>query len=554
MSQRKILVTYALPYANGAIHLGHLVGYLQTDIWVRFQKMRGHQCYYICASDEHGTPVMVKALQQGIAPEIMTEQFSQEQQRDFADFDIHFEQFHRTHSKENQELAETIYHRLHDRGNIIKRHIEQAFDPEKNIFLPDRYVKGTCPKCHTNDQYGDNCESCSAAYSPLELVNPKSILSGATPIAKQSEHLFFALPNYTDILKAWTRAGHLQSEVTNKLNEWFESGLKEWDISRDAPYYGFEIPGEPGKYFYVWLDAPIGYIASFKKFCDTHPDINFDEFWNPNSSTELYHFIGKDIIYFHALFWPAMLHGAQYRKPTAIYAHGFLTVNGKKMSKSRGTFIRARTYLDHLNPQFLRYYYAAKLNSHVEDIDLNIDDFVARNNADLIGKIINIASRCSRFINKNYENKLAKNFHDHENALLTDFVSCSEEIATAYEDREYSKAIRLITSLADTANQYVDQQKPWVLIKDPQNATSVHAICTLGLNCFRLIILYLKPVLPQLARDVETLLKIPPLTWADVSTPLLDHDIATFTPLLQRIDKINVENMLLHAKDDLTEQ
>lgn len=551
MKQRKILVTYALPYANGDAHLGHLVGHIQTDIWVRFQKMRGHQCFFICASDEHGTPVMVKAMQQGVAPEVITERFSREQQRDFADFDIEFEQFYRTHSPENRQFAEMIYERLNERGDIVKHTIEQAFDPEKQIFLPDRYVKGTCPKCKAQDQYGDNCEVCSATYTPLELIEPKSILSGATPIKKQSEHIFFCLNHYADVLKNWTQGKHLQSEISNKVGEWFEAGLQEWDISRDPPYYGFEIPNEPGKYFYVWLDAPIGYMASFKKYCDSHPEVKFYDYWEDNHDTELYHFIGKDIMYFHVLFWPAMLHGAKLRLPSAVYVHGFLTVNGKKMSKSRGTFIRARTYLEHLDPQFLRYYYAAKLNSHVEDIDLNLEDFVTRTNADLVGKIVNIASRCARFINKDFDNKLAK--QHPENNLFSIFVDAADEIASYYEEREYNKAIRLIGNLADQVNQYIDEQKPWTLIKESQNSELVQQICTLGLNCFRLITLYLKPVLPKLAKDVEALLKVSPFTWQDIDKPLLNHTISTFQPLLQRIDKEQIKKMLMHAQEDLAE-
>ncbi|MCU7857587.1 MAG: methionine--tRNA ligase, partial [Candidatus Thiodiazotropha sp. (ex Lucinoma borealis)] len=443
---RNILVTSALPYANGPIHIGHLVEYIQTDIWVRFQKMRGHQCIYVCADDAHGTPIMLRARQEGIEPEQLIARVAKEHRADFAAFQVDFDNYHSTHSAENQWFSNTIYERNRDAGHIAKRTITQAYDPVEQMFLPDRFIKGTCPKCGAEDQYGDNCEVCGASYSPAELKNPVSAVSGATPEQRESDHYFFKLADFETLLRTWTRGGHLQTEVANKLDEWFETGLQEWDISRDAPYFGFEIPDHPGKYFYVWLDAPIGYMASFKHFCDNTDGLEFDHFWAPDSDAELYHFIGKDIIYFHTLFWPAMLHGAGYRTPNAIFTHGFLTVDGAKMSKSRGTFIKARTYLDHLNPEYLRYYFAAKLGAGVDDIDLNLEDFTQRVNSDLVGKVVNIASRCAGFISKRFDGKLSEAVL--EQALFDDFAKAGDKIADHYEKREFSRAVREIMALA----------------------------------------------------------------------------------------------------------
>jgi methionyl-tRNA synthetase len=547
--QRKILVTSALPYANGSIHIGHLVEYIQTDIWVRFQKMQGHECYYVCADDAHGTPIMLRAQKEEITPEALIARISEEHQADFKEFSVAFDNFHSTHSDENQWLANTIYESLDNKGHINKRTIKQLYDPEKEMFLPDRFIRGECPKCGTADQYGDSCESCGATYSPTDLKNPVSAVSGATPIERESEHYFFKLGDFEDMLHKWTRAGHLQTEVTNKLDEWFEAGLQEWDISRDAPYFGFEIPNAPGKYFYVWLDAPMGYLASFKNLCDKS-ELNFDEWCQAGSDTEMYHFIGKDIIYFHALFWPAMLEGSGFRTPTAIFAHGFLTVDGQKMSKSRGTFITARTYLNHLNPEYLRYYFAAKLGSGVDDIDLNLEDFTARVNSDLVGKVVNIASRCAGFISKRFDGKLSKNIHDQ--TLLKSMVDANKTIANAYEAREYSKAMREVMSLADKANQYIDDHKPWIIAKEEGRDEELQAVCSMGINCFRLLILYLKPVLPVLATRTETFLNIAPLQWQDAGSALIDHDINKFKPLMTRVEKEHIDAMVEDSKEDLT--
>lgn len=547
--QRQILVTSALPYANGSIHIGHLVEYIQTDIWVRFQKMRGHTCYYVCADDAHGTPIMLRAQKEGITPEALIARISEEHQTDFKDFSVAFDNFHSTHSDENQWLANTIYEALDNNGHINKRTIKQAYDPEKEMFLPDRFIRGECPKCGAADQYGDSCESCGATYSPTDLKNPVSAVSGATPIEKESEHYFFKLGEFEEMLHEWTRAGHLQSEVTNKLDEWFEAGLQEWDISRDAPYFGFEIPNAPGKYFYVWLDAPMGYLASFKNLCD-RTDLDFDTWCKEGSETEMYHFIGKDIIYFHALFWPATLAGSGFRTPTAIFAHGFLTVDGQKMSKSRGTFITARTYLNHLNPEYLRYYFAAKLGSGVDDIDLNLEDFTSRVNSDLVGKVINIASRCSGFIKKRFDGKLSDAIHDE--ALFKTMVDANESIATAYENREYSRAMREIMALADKANQYIDDHKPWVIAKQDDSDDELQAVCTMGINCFRLLILYLKPVLPVTAEKSEAFLNIESLQWQDIGSALVGQTINKFKPLMTRVEKEHIEAMVEDSKDDLS--
>ena len=545
---RKILVTSALPYANGPIHIGHLVEYIQTDIWARFQKMQGHECYYVCADDAHGTPIMLRAQKDGITPETLISRVGKEHKRDFADFAVAFDNYHTTHSEENRVLATHIYERLNAGGHISRRTIKQAYDPEKQMFLPDRFIRGECPRCGAADQYGDSCEVCGATYSPTDLKNPVSAISGATPVEKESEHYFFRLGDFEGMLRKWTRAGHLQHEVINKLDEWFEAGLQEWDISRDKPYFGFDIPGTKDKYFYVWLDAPIGYLASFRNLCNKS-DLDFDDFFNPDSSAEVYHFIGKDIIYFHALFWPAMLYGSEFRTPTAVFAHGFLTVNGQKMSKSRGTFITARTYLNHLDPQYLRYYFAAKLGNSVHDIDLNFDDFSHRINSDLVGKVVNIASRCTGFINKRFAGNLSG--HVHNPGLLAEFSNAGTSIATAFQEREYSRAMREIMALADRANQYIDDHKPWVLAKESGSEEQLQAICSMGLNCFRHLVIYLKPVLPVLAEQAEEFLNIKPLVWDDIHTPLLEHSINPFKPLMTRVEKEKIDAMIDESKEDL---
>jgi len=545
---RKILVTSALPYANAPLHIGHIVEYTQTDIWARFQKMRGNQCWYICADDAHGTPIMLHARQKGITPEALVAAMSEEHQADFRDFRISFDNYHSTHSDENRECAELIYERNLAAGHITSRKIVQAYDPEEKMFLPDRFIKGECPKCGAPDQYGDNCEACGATYSPTELKNAYSVVSGAKPVEKETEHFFFKLADFEDMLKAWTRGGHLQPEVANKLDEWFEAGLREWDISRDAPYFGFEIPGHPGKYFYVWLDAPIGYMASFRNFC-AKTGLDFDEYWAEGSDTELYHFIGKDIIYFHALFWPAMLHGAGFRKPTTIHAHGFLTVDGQKMSKSRGSFIKARTYLDNLNPEYLRYYFAAKLGSGVDDIDLNLEDFVQRVNSDLVGKVVNIASRCAGFISKRFAGQLSDKLSEPE--LFKEFTDASKSIAEHYEKREFSRAVREIMALADKANQYIDEKQPWVVAKEEGREQELQDICSMGINLFKVLMVYLRPILPGTAEDAETFLNLDALQWNDASTPLLGHEINKFKPLMTRVDPKKVAAMVEASKEDM---
>ncbi|RIZ71162.1 MAG: methionine--tRNA ligase [Methylococcales bacterium] len=548
MSDRKILVTSALPYANGPIHLGHLVEYIQTDIWVRFQKQRGNSCYFVCADDTHGTPIMLKADREGITPEQLIAQVGKEHLADFTEFGVAFDNYHSTHSEENRNYSSLIYKRLRDAGHISSRTITQAFDPVKNMFLSDRFIKGDCPKCGAIDQYGDGCETCGTTYSPSELKNAVSAISGAKPISKDSVHYFFDLANFTEMLNAWTKAGHLQSEVRNKLAEWLEGGLQQWDISRDAPYFGFEIPDAPGKYFYVWLDAPIGYMASFKNLCDKQ-GLDFDEFWAKDSTAELYHFIGKDIIYFHALFWPAMLSGADFRTPSAIYAHGFLTVNGEKMSKSRGTFITARTYLDHLNPEYLRYYFAAKLSAGVDDIDLNFDDFSQRVNSDLVGKVVNIASRCSGFIAKRFDNRLSERCS--EPLLFQEFIDANEQIATFYETREFGKAMREIMALADKANQYIDEKKPWLIAKQEGNEAELHEVCSMGLNLFGLLATFLKPVIPVLAQQAEQFLNIPTQSWPVAIKPLLNHSINDFKPLMTRVEADKIAAIVEASKENL---
>jgi methionyl-tRNA synthetase len=543
---RRILVTSALPYANGPIHIGHLVEYIQTDIWVRFQKLRGHECYYLCADDAHGTPIMLRAEQDGVAPEQLIERVWREHQADFADFLIEFDNYHSTHSPENRHYAELIYRRLDEAGHISRRIITQAFDPEKQMFLPDRFIKGECPRCGAPDQYGDSCEICGATYAPTDLKNPRSVISGTTPITKESLHFFFKLADFEAMLKNWIGSGSIQAQMANKLDEWFTAGLQEWDISRDAPYWGFEIPDAPGKYFYVWLDAPIGYMASFQNHCD-RVGLRFDDFWSPDSTAEVHHFIGKDIAYFHILFWPAELAGAGFRKPTAVHCHGFLTVDGQKMSKSRGTFIKARTYLDHLPPEYLRYYFASKLSDGIDDLDLNFEDFTQRVNSDLVGKLVNIASRCAGFITRRFAGRLAERLA--EPALYAEFVAAGDAIARAYEGREFSRAMREIMALADRANQYIDERKPWALAKQPDSESEVQAVCGMGLNLFRVLMIYLKPVLPGLAARVEQFLQIPPLRWNDLSAPLLDHDIAEFKPLMQRVDLARIAAMVEASRE-----
>ena len=545
---RKILITSALPYANGSIHLGHMVEYIQTDIWSRFQKLQGHECYYVCADDAHGTPIMLRARGEGIEPEDLIARVWKEHTEDFAGFGIDFDNYHSTHSDENKVCASLIYERNRDAGHIARRTISQAYDPEANMFLPDRFIKGTCPKCGAEDQYGDNCEACGATYSPTELKNPVSAVSGATPIEKDSEHLFFKLADFEKTLKDWHQAGHVQAEMANKLDEWFEAGLADWDISRDAPYFGFEIPDAPNKYFYVWLDAPIGYMASFRNLCDKK-GIDFDSFWKADSDAELYHFIGKDIIYFHALFWPAMLQGAGFRMPTSVFAHGFLTVDGAKMSKSRGTFVKARTYLKHLNPEYLRYYFAAKLSSKIDDLDLNLEDFAQRVNADLVGKVVNIASRNAGFIKKRFDNKLSATCSEPE--LYQSFVDAGEQIAAHYENRDYGRAIREIMALADKANQYIDDKAPWVIAKEEGKDQELHDISSVGINLFRVLMGYLKPVLPLMAADAEVFLNIEPMTWNSQAKPLCDHSVNKFKPLMTRVEREKIDAMIEDSKEDL---
>lgn len=547
-----MLVTCALPYANGSIHLGHMLEHIQADIWVRYQRMRGHQVHFICADDAHGTPIMLKAQQLGITPEEMIAAVSKEHQTDFAGFNISFDNYHSTHSDENRELAELIYGRL-KAGDFIKgRTITQLFDPEKSMFLPDRFVKGTCPKCKSPEQYGDNCDSCGATYSPTELIDPKSAVSGATPVMKDSEHFFFDLPQFETWLAGWVRgSGAIQEEMANKMQEWFESGLQQWDITRDAPYFGFEIPGAPGKYFYVWLDAPIGYMASFKNLCNKRGDIDFDSYWKKDSTAELYHFIGKDIAYFHCLFWPSMLEGAGFRKPTKVNVHGYVTVNGAKMSKSKGTFIKASTYLNHLDPECLRYYYAAKLNSRIDDLDLNLDDFVARVNADVVNKLVNLASRNAGFIAKRFDGKLAATCAEPE--LYAEFANASASISEAYEAREFSRAIREIMALADKANRYVDEKAPWVLAKQEGADAELQAVCSVGINLFRVLMAYLKPVMPLLAERAEAFLG-ETLTWDGVALPLTNHQLTPFKALFSRIEPAKIEAMIEASKEDLAKE
>ena len=546
--KRNMIVTSALPYANGSIHMGHLVEYIQTDIWVRFQKLKGHNCFYICAADAHGTPIMIKADEEGIKPEDLVKQISKEQYKDLNDFGVNFDNFYSTHSPENKKLAEDIFKTLKKNDHIYTKEIEQAYDEEKKMFLPDRFIKGVCPKCKSEDQYGDACENCGATYNPNELIDPFSTLSSSKPVWKKSKHYFFKLNNFEKSLKEWIKQSNLHKSISNKLSEWFEAGLQDWDISRDEPYFGFKIPGESKKYFYVWLDAPIGYLASFLNFAEKS-QIEYDSYFNSESKYELFHFIGKDIVYFHTLFWPAVLEGANIRKPTSVFAHGFLTINGKKMSKSRGTFINARTYLNLLDPSFIRYYYAAKLGPSMEDIDLNTGDFVARVNSDLIGKLINIASRCSGFINKQFNNELSEILDDFD--LYNQFIEKSEDISNHFENREYSKAMRQVMLLADSANRYIEEKKPWIMIKNIDERDEVQKVCTQGINLFRILMIYLSPVIPKISDGVVELLNEKKWKWNDISQPLLGTKIKKFKPLLTRIENEKVEKMMVSSSDDI---
>ena len=556
---RKILVTSALPYANGSIHLGHMVEHIQTDVWVRFQKLRGHECHYCCADDTHGTPVMLAAQKQGIAPEDMIAKVREEHLADFTGFFIGYDNYYSTHSPENKQFSQDIYRALKANGKIESRVIEQLFDPEKQMFLPDRFVKGECPKCHAQDQYGDNCEVCGTTYSPTELINPYSAVSGAKPELRESEHFFFKLGECADFLKAWTSGNnphdgkpHLQAEALNKMKEWLGEGeettLSDWDISRDAPYFGFEIPDAPGKYFYVWLDAPVGYMASFKNLCD-RIGIDFDEYFKADSQTEMYHFIGKDILYFHALFWPAMLHFSGHRAPTGVYAHGFLTVDGQKMSKSRGTFITAKSYLEQgLNPEWMRYYIAAKLNSKIEDIDLNLQDFIRRVNSDLVGKYVNIAARASGFIAKRFEGRLKD---VSGSALLAKLAAESDTIAEQYENREYARALRDIMALADAVNEYVDANKPWELAKQEGQDERLHEVCSELINAFTMLTAYLAPVLPQTAANAARFLNLDAITWANTRETLGEHAINKYEHLMQRVEQKQVDDLIEANKQSI---
>ena len=544
MSSRNILVTSALPYANAPLHLGHMLEQVQTDIWARFQRSRGHHCRYVCADDAHGTAIMLSAEQQGVTPETHIANIKALHEADSAGFSISFDNYHSTHSAENKAWSETIFKRLDANSDITSRSVVQAYDPEKGLFLADRFIKGTCPRCKAPDQYGDNCEVCGATYSPTDVIDPVSALSGATPIEKSSEHLFFQLSHFQSLLSDWISTDSLQTPIANKLREWVNAGLQDWDISRDAPYFGFEIPGHPSKYFYVWLDAPIGYIASHQNLCDRTGD-DFDSYWQPGHDTELYHFIGKDIINFHGLFWPAMLASAGLRQPTAIFAHGFLTVDGTKMSKSRGTFIMASTYLEHLDPEYLRYYFAAKLGPHVDDMDLNLEDFVKRVNSDLVGKVVNIASRCAGFLRKRFDNQLSAQCTEPE--LVGELITAGDSIAALYEARDFQRAMREIVALADRANQYIDDKKPWVLAKEEGREQDVQDACSVGINCFRVLMTYLKPVLPQMAQKSELFLGLS-LDWTALNAPLQGHVINDFSPLIQRVDPDAVNAMVEDSK------
>jgi methionyl-tRNA synthetase len=545
---RKIFVTCALPYANGSIHLGHMLEHIQADIWVRYQRLKGNQIYFVCADDTHGTPIMIKSKQLGITPEEMLKAVAVEHKQDFDGFEISFDNYYSTHSEENRFFSNSIYKKLKERGYIASRTISQLFDPEKKMFLPDRFVKGTCPKCKAPDQYGDNCEVCGATYSPTELLNPYSAVSGAKPELKQTEHFFFDLPQFEPVLKDWIKTGAIPEEMANKLNEWFEAGLQQWDITRDAPYFGFEIPDQPGKYFYVWLDAPIGYFGSFKNYCDRVKNVDFDEFTSTGSNCEMYHFIGKDILYFHSLFWPAMLSGAGYRMPTKLFIHGYVTVNGAKMSKSKGTFIKAATFLKHFPAETLRYYYAAKSNAKIDDLDLNLEDFIARVNSDLVNKVVNLASRTANFITRKFAGRLAPSLTEEQ--IFGEFRNATASIENAYENREYARAVREIMRLADLANKYVDDTAPWVLAKDPSKDAELHQVCTNALNMFKILLTYLKPIIPSLVKASEDFLGVT-LNWNEACDPLTDREINPFKPLFKRIEQKQVDEMIKESKEDL---
>ena len=538
---RRILVTSALPYANGPTHLGHMTETIQCDIWVRAMRLAGHEVVYVCADDTHGTPIMLKAEAEGITPEVLIGRVGAERRADFGAFGIGFDNYYTTHSEENRQLTVRMYEALAKAGHITRRSVRQAFDEKAGMFLPDRYVKGTCPRCATPDQYGDSCENCGATYAPSDLIDPLSVVTGTRPVERESEHIFFRLGNFEAMLRKWTRSGALQDAVANKLDEWFEAGLRDWDVSRDAPYFGIEIPDAPGKYFYVWLDAPVGYMASFANYC-ARAGLDFEAWWKPGSEAELHHFIGKDILYFHSLFWPATLEGAGFRKPTAVHAHGFLTVNGEKMSKSRGTFVTARRYLDHLPPDYFRYFLAAKLGPGLEDIDMNLEEFATRINSDLVGKLVNIASRCASFIHRGYGGMLAAELP--EPGLYGEFVDAGTGIVEAWESLEYAAAVREIMALADRANLYIDRQKPWLAAKDPARAAEVQAVCTQGINLFRVLMAYLKPVLPVTAERAEAFLGSGIAHWRDVGSPLLGTKINEYQPLATRLDAANVQKLL----------
>ncbi|PIE22446.1 MAG: methionine--tRNA ligase [Planctomycetota bacterium] len=542
---RRILVTAALPYANGHIHMGHLVEYIQADIWARFQRLIGNDCAYICADDTHGTPIMIRARNEGISPEKLVQEMQIAHEADFAKFHIHFDQYHSTHSEENRRLAEEVYLQNKEAGHVTQGDVEQAYCPKDEMFLPDRFIRGTCPSCASEDQYGDACEKCGGTHSPTDLVDARCAVCGTPPERRSSKHLFFKLGDFSEFLQSWTRSGSLQDEVANKLDEWLKGGLRDWDISRDAPYFGFEIPGEPGKFFYVWLDAPIGYMASTAKYCESH-GFDFDDYWRSNQ-TEVHHFIGKDIVYFHSLFWPAMLHGAGFRTPTAVWVHGHLTVDGKKMSKSRGTFINASTFAKHLDPEQLRYYYAYKLNGRVEDIDLSIDDFVARVNSDLVGKVVNLAARTAKFVTKQLGGRLAEQYPD-DGGLFAEYAAAADSIAECYEDRDYARAMRTVMALAEKGNQFVESNAPWTLAKDPAKIEELREVCTIALNLFRSLVIYLKPVLPQLASKVESFLQIDPLQWKDSAAPLLAHEIGKFKHMMQRAESEKAAKMIEESK------
>lgn len=544
-----MMVSSALPYANGQIHMGHLVEYIQSDVWVRFQKLRGHTCTFVCAADTHGTPIMITARKQNVSPEELVASVAKAQHEDLCAFDVAFDNFYTTHSDENELLVTRMYEAMREAGHVYTKTIEQAFDEHENMFLPDRFVRGTCPRCKSEDQYGDACEICGATYTPNDLIDPVSVLSDSKPVWRESEHYFFRLSAFEDRLRTWMKEANLHQNITSKLEEWFSAGLQDWDISRDGPYFGFKIPGTDDKYFYVWLDAPVGYLASFMEFCNRTPGLEFDDYWMPGGETEAYHFIGKDIVYFHTLFWPAVLQASGFRQPTSVFAHGFLTVNGKKMSKSRGTFINARTYLNNLDPSYLRYYYAAKLGPGMDDIDLNLDDFIARVNSDLIGKLVNIASRCAGFISKRFSGQLASILDDEE--LYGRFSDAADSIATHYEKREYSKAMRTVMALADEANRYIEQKKPWVMIKSEEQVDDVQLVCTQGLNMFRALMVFLTPVLPSLAKRAQNMFAEDAWDWESVGAPLLNHEINKYTPLLTRVDPVKVEKMVEQSKESL---